>query len=80
MLLQDFIFQLFIDSGGQNTYNFVTDSATMKTYISPKIETFLIEIEETIANGSALTKPMSYQDVETEWEIGQDVENSFTWE
>ncbi|MCA5006605.1 hypothetical protein [Sphingobacterium bovistauri] len=52
----------------------------MKFYKSPKIELFVIEIEETIANGSALTKPMSSSDVNTEWETGQNVENTFTWE
>lgn len=52
----------------------------MKKYIPPKINVFVVEIEETIANGSALTKPMSSNDVKTEWEIGENVEKTFTWE
>jgi len=52
----------------------------MKSYTSPKIDIFYIKVEETFANGSAITKPSSYEDVKTEWDIGVDQQSTHSWE
>jgi hypothetical protein len=52
----------------------------MKTYISPKIDLHNIIIEETFTNSSAITKPLSSDDVQTEWEIGIDQNATYSWE
>ncbi|MCA5006607.1 hypothetical protein [Sphingobacterium bovistauri] len=51
----------------------------MKRYTSPIIQLFILQMEESIASASALTSPSS-SNVNTEWETGQDVSNSFSWE
>lgn len=52
----------------------------MKKYIAPSIHLYPIFIEETFAVGSATTGPLSSDDVITEWETGQDVQHSYSWE
>jgi len=50
-----------------------------QTYKSPKIELFIIELEEGICSGSALVKPQNDSDVTTEWETGTDQNLTFSW-
>lgn len=49
-------------------------------YKQPIIMLASIQIEECIVAQSALTKPVSSNDVKQEWETDTDVTQSFTWD
>ena len=48
-------------------------------YTSPKFEVIIIEIEDCLATGSAITKAENISDINTEWEQGIDQNLTFSW-
>ena len=50
-----------------------------RIYSKPKIELFVIEIEEALCTGSVITKPQNSSNVSTEWEKGIDQDLVFSW-
>lgn len=50
-----------------------------KTYISPKIEINVVELEQGIAVGSATNDAEVNNTVQQEWENGEDDNRVFSW-
>lgn len=51
-----------------------------KVYVAPEIRVSLIELEESIALGSAMVQPQnSAGQVKEEWNDGPAVSQGFTW-
>jgi len=52
---------------------------TKEEYISPKIESFYVELEQGIAANSAVVTPPASGGIPTEWEGEEDVEIDVPW-